>query len=255
MKLSVTIITFNEEQNIARAIKSVSFADEIIVIDSYSSDKTVEIAKNLGVQVISEEFLGYGQQKNFAADKCQGEWILNIDADEEVSPELKKAILNTINSNNSYDLYAINRLTDFCGKWIYHGGWYPHYLNRLCRKSKAKWTEPNVHEDLLPVANSPIGKISANLNHYSFPTIESQVTTNIKYAKLGARDLIQRKKRKPNWPEMILRPLGKFFECYFLKKGFLDGKEGFIIAVNAMHSMFMKYSMASYIESSTGVND
>ncbi len=243
MKLSATIITLNEEKHIARAIKSVSFADEIIVLDSFSTDKTVEIAKSLGAKVISDKFEGYGQHKNLAEKWANGEWILSIDADEEVTPELKKEILQVIESGQA-KAYQLNRRTSFCGKWIYNGGWYPDKLTRLYKKNEAKWTEPKVHEELKVLDGSQTPLLKGHLNHYSFPSVESQIETNIKYAKLGSRQLIEKKGRKPYFFEVLFRPLGKFIECYFIKMGLLDGREGLIIALNASYSLFMKYIFA-----------
>ncbi|MFZ8933455.1 MAG: glycosyltransferase family 2 protein [Bacteriovoracaceae bacterium] len=244
MKLSAVIITLNEASNIARAIKSVRFADEIIVIDSFSTDGTQQIAKKYGAKVIEHEFLGYGKQKNLAITHCQGEWILSIDADEEVTDQLKDSILKSIQSSR-YQAYIIGRRTQFCGKWIYHGGWYPDKLLRLFKKDYADWTEPHVHEELLPKKGTSISELSGHLNHYSFPSVVSQVQTNLKYAPLGAQALWERKGR-PSLALMIFRPIGKFLECFFIKKGFMDGTRGFIIAINAAYSMFLKYSIAYF---------
>lgn len=252
MKLSVTIITLNEIANIQRAISSVKFADEIIVVDSGSSDKTKEVAQELGAHVVQRAFMGYGQQKNFAASLCTGEWILNLDADEEVSPELRtsieKILKSTTSEENSVHLYRMARLTFFCGRPIHHGGWYPDYKARLYKKDKVTWTEPNVHEDLRLLHGGQIGILKGDLYHYSFPTVKSQVQTNIRYASLGAKDLVLRKNGKPFFYEMLLRPMTKFLECYVIKFGFLDGKRGLIIALNAAYSMFMKYSFAYWDE-------
>lgn len=243
MKLSVTIITLNEEDNIERALKSVQFAQEIIVVDSGSQDRTVEIAKKYGAKVSVNKFIGHGNQKNYAAGLCQSDWILNIDADEEVTENLKNRIINIINRQDAKDVYAINRLTKYCHHWVKHGGWFPHYLRRLHRKDKARWTEPHVHEDLKAIDASE-GKIEELLLHYSFPTILSQVKTNMNYANLASKDLLQRLGRRPSLLELILKPIGKFIECFFLKGGMLDGVVGLIIAINAAHSMFLKYSIA-----------
>lgn len=241
MKLSVTIITFNEERNIARAIKSANFADEIIIVDSGSSDKTVEIAQFLGAHVVHNPFRGYGEQKNFAASVCKGEWILNIDADEEITPKLQQSIKESLKL--SHPIFSISRRNNYCGKWIYHGGWYPDRRARLCKKGEANWSEPNVHEDLVAInGTSPI-PLKGDLNHYSFPTIQSQISTNLKYAKLGGRELLRRKGR-PALFKIFLKPFWKFIECYLLKFGFLDGLYGFVIAINAAHSLFLKYVFA-----------
>lgn len=249
MKLSATIITLNEEKNIDMALRSVSFADEVIVIDSGSTDRTVEIAKSHGATVIENPFAGFGQQKNFGADHANGEWILSIDADEEVTKELKSSILKAINSYQAgmTTVYKIGRKTNYCGKWIMHGGWYPDVLARLYKKDDARFTEPEVHEELVSKSNSAQGMLSGDLNHYSFPTVESQVRVNIKYARLGALALLKKRNlKKPILLAVFFRPLGKFVECYLIKRGFLDGMPGFIIAINAMYSMFMKYSFAHF---------
>lgn len=249
MKLSATIITFNEEKNIDLALRSVNFADEVLIIDSGSTDHTVEIAKSHGAQVIENTFLGFGKQKNFAADHSSSEWILSIDADEEVTEELKHSILDTINNYKNGDptIFNISRKTNFCGKWIMHGGWYPDVLARLYMKNNARFTEPEVHEELISKTNSPFGKLKGDLNHYSFATVESQVRVNLKYARLGAIALLKKRNNKrPILASIFFRPLGKFIECYLIKRGFLDGLPGLIIAINAMYSMFMKYSFARF---------
>ncbi len=255
MKLSVTIITFNEEHNISRAIKSASFADEIIVIDSHSSDQTAKIAQELGAKVICNSFEGFGQQKNFAAQNAQGPWVFSLDADEEISEELAQSIKSFIEENDQNSMGVINRLTNYAGKWIHHGGWYPDWLPRLYYKDHAQFSEPPVHENLFLKCEGSLKKLNGDLYHYSFPTIASQVNVNVRYAKLGAKALLKkRNNQKPKLFQIIFRPLGKFIECYILKKGFMDGMPGFIIAVNAAHSMFLKYSMASW-EHSQFINE
>jgi glycosyltransferase involved in cell wall biosynthesis len=248
MNLSVTIITFNEELNIARAIESAQFADEVIVVDSGSSDKTCEIARHMGAKVITHLFEGYGQQKNFAAQQAQGKWILNIDADEVISPELKSSVESVLRSKGpSYQIYQMKRRNHFCGHAIYGGGWYPDTNARLYQSGKATWTTPKVHERLLSIdtANPSIGDLEGDILHFSFPTLLSQITTNVRYAQLGAEELLKRPPQVPvTFIKVVFRPFGKFLECYFLKQGFKDGKWGFIIAINAAYSLFIKYALA-----------
>ncbi len=248
MKLSATIITFNEESNIAKAIKSLNFVDEIIVVDSMSSDNTVKIAQDLGAKVITHKFLGFGQQKNLAAEHAKGEWILNIDADEEVDDDLKASILNVVQGTPDVVIFKVIRKTFFCNKFIRFGGWYPNIIGRLYKKNAALWSGPHVHEDLFPL--NPNDKnfkvLNGHLNHYSFKSVRSQVQTNIKYATLGAKELIKRKNKRPFFVELFFRPIGKFIECYFIKLGMLDGAHGLIIAINASYSMFMKYSFSYF---------
>lgn len=248
-KVSVTIITYNEEKNIARAIKSVSFADEIIIVDSASTDQTTKIATQMGCKVFDKEFLGFGQQKNLAASLAENNWILNIDADEEISDELKSSIIRLLNTDDDHNhnyLIKLNRRTMFCGKWIYHGGWYPDKIGRLYHRQYCQWTTPPVHEELL--LNNKIThqvlELEGDLNHYSFPSFESQVKTNLKYAKFGAIQLVDSKMSRPSLAKVLIKPIGKFVECYFFKLGFLDGLAGLFIALNAAYSLFMKYSFA-----------
>jgi len=245
--LSIIIITYNEEKNIERAIKSSKFADEIIVVDSYSTDNTCQIAKDLKAKVFQNKFKGYGNQKNYAITKCSNQWIFSLDADEEITEELQIEILSTIKKNENNYIYSVNRKTFFNGKWIKYGGWCPDYVSRLFKVETAKWNESNVHESLIPKDGSLPNKLNSSLNHFSFPTFMSQINTNIRYAKLGAKTLIETS-NKPSIAKVVLKPLGKFIECYFIKKGFLDGKEGFFIAINASYSMYMKYSFAYFDE-------
>ena len=244
MKLSATIITLNEEDNIANAIESVSFADEIIVVDSGSTDKTCQIAEDLGAKIHQRPFDCHGRQKNHAASLAREEWILSIDADEQVSGTLKESIL-AILSQQEHSLYRVDRRTNYCNYWIYHGGWYPDYLIRLYRKGEAKWSEPSLHEKLLPVqAKAKIPLLDGFLNHYSFPTVKSQIKTNLRYAAIAAQELQKKDNKKSYFCKMLFKPFFKFLECYFLKRGILDGLPGMIIAFNAAHSTFMKYSFA-----------
>ena len=241
MKLSVVIITLNEEENIKRAIESISFADQVIVVDSGSTDQTCLLAKESGAEVFHHSFYGHGRQKNHGASLAKGEWILSMDADEEVDEILAASIKNAL--EQSCPLYRINRRTNYAGTWIYHGGWYPDTLLRLYRRGMARWSEPILHEKLIPSKefSGDIPLLPGHLNHYSFPTVKSQIATNLSYASTQAGEL---KKGKHLLLMMIFHPFFKFIKCYFIKRGFLDGISGFIIAINAAHSTFMKYSIA-----------
>ena len=236
--VTVTIITLNEEKNISRAIQSVRWADEVLVVDSGSTDRTVEIAKGLGAKVVVNAWPGYGQQKNFAQDQAAHDWILNIDADEEVSPELAQAIQAAIKSPKAQGFY-FPRKTFYLGKWIRYGGWYPNYLVRLANRKHAAWTEPSVHEELK--IDGSTQTIEEPLLHYTFSSIQDQIHTNLRYARLGSENLKQRG-QAPSCFKLIWKPIGKFIETYVIKRGFMDGLPGFIISVNAAHSMFLKYA-------------
>lgn len=237
--ISATIIALNEERDLPRCLESLRFADEIVLVDSGSTDRTVEIAKQMGAKVVIEPWHGYGAQKNFAQSQTSSEWVLNVDADEVITPELRAEILAEISSANPASGYAIARKTFYLGRWIRHGGWYPNYVTRLVRKNQGGWTEPNVHEELK--VTGELRRLSNPMLHYTFHDIADQVRTNLRYARQGAMDL-HRRGQPASLMKLLLKPLGKFFETYLLKRGFLDGLPGFIISINAAHSMFLKYA-------------
>lgn len=240
--ISVTIITLNEEQNIARAIQSVKWADEVLVVDSGSADRTIEIAQNLGARVLHQSWLGYGGQKNFAQKNASHDWVLNIDADEEVSPELSESLreaLKALDENSPIKGFYFPRKTYYLGRWILHGGWYPNELVRMADRRFSFWTEPHVHEAL--EVKGEVVRIHSPLHHYTFRTIQDQILANLKYSKLGSEELV-RKGRRSSLLLLLIKPLGKFLETYVWKRGFLDGLPGFIISINAAHSMFLKYA-------------
>lgn len=239
--LSVTIICKNEEANIAKAVQSALWADEVLVIDSGSTDQTVALAQAAGARVIHNAWSGYGQQKNFAQQNAKHDWILNIDADEWISQALAKEIQEIFKGPTTppFVTYRIPRRTYYLGRWIQHGGWYPNLITRLANRLHAKWTEPNVHEDL--VTEEPIGELKTPIEHNAFPSISDQILTNLRFSKLGSQDL-SKKGQRPSYIKLLLKPVGKFLETYVLKGGFRDGLRGFIISVNAAHSMFLKYA-------------
>ncbi|MBI2712369.1 MAG: glycosyltransferase family 2 protein [Bdellovibrio sp.] len=241
--LSVTIITLNEESKIAKAIQSVSWADDILIVDSGSSDRTLEIAKQNGARVLVNPWTGYGQQKNFAQSHAKFPWVLNIDADEWVSKDLASEIRAHLDSLSTEPVhptgFQIPRKTFYLGRWIKHGGWYPNYLHRLTHRDFAKWTEPEVHEKL--EVHGETVRLKNPLNHDAFDTIADQILTNLKFARLGSKDLVWRG-QQPSIFKLLFKPLWKFIETFFLKRGFLDGLPGFIISINAAHSMFLKYA-------------
>lgn len=238
-ELSVSIISFNEEANIARCIESVKdIASEIIVVDSHSTDRTVEIAKSCGAQVFIEDWKGFVGQKNSAFDKCSMEWILNLDCDEEVSPELKKSIKEAT-SSTEYDGYMINRKTIFMGRWIEHA-WYPDWNLRLIRKGKGRWEGQDIHEKL--EVKGTTGRIAGNLLHYTYKDFMDMLIRTVRYASLGAESYI-RANKKVHLANLVFNPFYGFIKHYFLKLGFLDGAQGFIISVMNFVYTFYKYAI------------
>jgi glycosyltransferase involved in cell wall biosynthesis len=242
-QITVTIIALNEQAKIGDAISSVSWADEVVVVDSGSTDQTREIATRLGAKVLFHAWEGYGQQKNFAQDQASHDWVLNIDADEVVSTELKQEIFAFFEQcptdSGQVGGFEMPRKTFYLGRWIRHGGWYPNYLVRLANRQKARWSEPNVHEELR--VRGRVERLKSPLLHDPFNSISDQILTNLSFSRLGSLDL-KSKGQKPSLIRLVLKPIGKFLETYFLKRGFLDGLPGFIISVNAAHSIFLKYA-------------
>lgn len=244
--LSLIIIALNEEKNIKRCIESVPFASEVIVVDSHSVDQTAPVAQKLGAKVFQKKFEGYRQQKQFAQDQATQEWILSLDADEALSPELQKEIEELfekilLNSSKAdfHNGFKIPRLSFHLGRWIRHGGWYPDFQLRLYKKSKAKWIGGEVHEKI--EINGNVGTLKNNLLHYVFENLTDQIYTNNRYSTQGALEL-KNKKKSFSFLKLIFKPFGKFLECYFFKLGLLDGSAGFIIALSAAQSMFLKYA-------------
>ncbi len=236
-KISVVIIAKNEESNIRRCIESARWADEIIVYDSGSTDQTVQIASNLGAKVSSGAWLGFGPTKSHATGLASNDWILSLDADEVITESLKTEIVQKINSLNPEVGYLLPRLSFYLGRWIRYGGWYPDYQLRLFHRKHSSWSTELIHEK---VKSKLTEKLSNNLNHYVFKDIEHQVNTNNRYSTLLAAEMI-RQGRRPNLFHLITKPWVKFVECYFWKRGLMDGWPGFVVAVNAAYSVFLKW--------------
>jgi glycosyltransferase involved in cell wall biosynthesis len=240
-KLSLAIICLNEEANIERCIRSVPFADEVIVLDSGSTDATREIAKSLGAQVFNEPWRGFRDQKRRATDLCRNEWVLSLDADEALSPEAADEIETLLASPKlgSATGFESPRLTWNLGRWIRHGGWYPDRQLRLYDRRQSRWEGgEHVHER---VRSRITQQLEHPIQHWPFATLAVQVETNNRYSTLGAQEL-QRRKKKFSILKLVLKPISKFLETYFVKRGFLDGLPGFIIAVGASYSIFLKFA-------------
>jgi glycosyltransferase involved in cell wall biosynthesis len=246
--ISVTIIALNEGHQITKAIESVrGWAEDILVVDAGSRDDTVRMAEVAGARVIANPWPGFGKQKNFAQFRALHDWVLNIDADEQVSPELAREIDEALASVNPAQAYDFPRRNHYLGRWIRFGGWYPDRVRRLADRRHAAWSEPEVHEQL--EVRGEVRPLSAPLLHFGFHSIHDQIDTNARYSKLGALEL-KRRGQAGSLGRLLLKPLGKFLETYWLKRGFLDGLPGFIISVNAAYSMFMKqaYLLESRME-------
>jgi glycosyltransferase involved in cell wall biosynthesis len=227
-KISAVIITFNEEKNIGRCLDSLhNVCDEIIVLDSFSTDKTEVICRQKGVIFHQHTWLGYAGSKNLANEKSANDWILSIDADEELSAELAHSILD-VKENLSEIFYSFNRLTNYCGTWIRHSGWYPDTKIRIFNRNKAHW-EGSIHEKLIFDNRIPVENLKGNLYHYSYYTLQDHKRQIEKYSLLAAEEL-KAKGKNTNMMKIIFFPLIKFIETFFFKKGFLDGAAGFQIS-------------------------
>ncbi len=242
MKISTCIITFNEENYIADCIKSVkSFSDEIIVVDSESVDRTVEISKNLGVKVIVQPWLGHVAQKQFAVDSAENDWIFSLDADERASEELILKIKSLQNSDNFEEkAFFVNRKNFYLNKWIKYGGWYPEKRIRLFHRKFAKWSGTNPHDKVILASNCKTGDLNRDIIHFPYKDISHHFEVINKYSEIAAEENIK-KGKKVNFAQIIYKPIFKFFRDYFLKKGFLMGKVGFIHASMGAISVYMKY--------------
>ena len=246
MKITATIITLNEERNIARSIESLRCCDEIVVVDSGSNDRTVELASNLGARVIESPWHGYATQKNYAADQATNDWILSLDADEALSESLEGEIWTLKKRGPSCDAYTMPRLAQYMGRWILHSGWYPDRKVRLYHRAKAKWMGDFVHESV--AVHGRVGHLDANLLHYTCDSLSEHLKTMDRYTTLAAEELVFRKQTIYT-RNMILDPAWTFLKTYFFQRGFQDGLEGLTIAYMAALYTFLKYAKARNMSS------
>jgi glycosyltransferase involved in cell wall biosynthesis len=238
--LSVVIITLNEEKNIARCLESVKdIADEIVIVDSFSTDRTEEICRDFNVRFIKHEFNGHIEQKNWALEQASNLHVLSLDADEELSDILKKSILE-VKNNWLYDGYYFNRLTNYCGKWIRHTSWYPARKLRLWDRSKGKWGGINPHDKFKLDKGSTRKFLKGDLLHYSYYTINEHITQINSFSTIVAKAYL-REGRTASYFNIIFHPIWRVFRDYVIKRGFLDGFFGLVISMNSAHETFLKY--------------
>ena len=250
MKISVVIITFNEQEVIASCIDSVSgLADEIIIVDSFSTDKTASISKSKGAKFIEHIFEGYTNQKNWAMDQASFDWILSLDADEQISKELYQSILN-VKNNPDHDSYSMNRLNFYCNQAIKTCGWYPDKKIRFWNRKKGKWAGKDVHEKIEMNLDATTGFLKGDILHFTYPTHKDMLKQVENFANMSANQL----KDKASFQlifKMIFSPIFKFIKNYLFKLGFTDGKPGFLICYHQSREVFLKYSRAIKIKYST----
>jgi glycosyltransferase involved in cell wall biosynthesis len=244
LTLSVAIVTKNEEANLARTLASVRWADEIVIIDSGSTDRTPEIAREFGAKFFVEEWKGFGAQKNSALAKCTSDWVLSLDADEEVSAELGEEIRGLLRGQPEHQAYFLSRRNLFLRRWIRHGGYYPDPKLRLFRRGTAQFEERAVHETIRP--SGPAGRLRGDLIHHAYPTLDAYIEHMNRYSTLGAKQAVARGKTSGSvfaflW-NVVIVPIATFKYNYFLRLGFLDGREGLLL--HLYHSVYVSWKYA-----------
>lgn len=237
-RLSVTIITKNEEANIRRCLDSLNWADEIVIVDSGSTDDTLAIAEEYDCRIVTSEWLGFGRTKQLAVDHAMHDWILSVDADETVTPELKESILKIIGEEALEHGYRIRRVSFYLQKRINHSGWSSDYPKRLFNRKYGCFNDKEVHESVQ--IDGAVGRIEEPLLHFTYPTVESHIQKINRYTSLAA-EALYREGKTATLIEALIRAKLKFLKMYIIRAGFLDGKEGFILALNSAYGVFLKY--------------
>jgi len=238
--LSVVVITFNEEANIGRVLESVRLADEHIVLDCGSTDRTLEIARAFGAKTFTEKWKGYAAQKNSAIDKASGDWVLSLDADEAVEPELMEEIRHVLDHSPTVNGYYMPRKNYFLGRWIGHGGFYPDRKLRLFRRGLGRFGERPVHE--VVQVDGPTGTLNHALVHNAYPTLEGYIAHMNRYSSLGAEIAVAEGRGGFSLLNIVINPLATFLYNYFLRLGLLDGREGLLL--HLYHSAYVSWKYA-----------
>lgn len=241
-KVSAYVIAYNEAEKIQATIESLLWADEIVLIDSHSTDGTTEIAERLGARVVHVEFRGYGDLRNQALEACRHEWIFSLDADERCTPAVRDEILSIINDPNALDIYFVPRRNFFMGRWIRHSGWYPNYRQpQLFRQGKMKYDQLPVHEGFIALSDKSIGYLKNAVWQYPFKNVGEIMRKADRYSTLGAEKILD---RKISFGSALIHGVWSFVKHYVFKRGFLDGWPGFVIAVGNFEGTFYRYMKA-----------
>jgi len=245
--LSVAIVTLNEEENLARTLASVAWADEIIVVDSGSTDRTVEVARSFKAKIFERTWPGFAEQKNFALAQCTGEWILSLDADEELSPELQQQIRQTVSAKPTVGAYYLKRRNLFLGRWIKHGGFYPDSKLRLFRRNLSvppRFESRPVHETI--AFSGSTATLDFDLIHHAYPTLSSYIEHMDRYSSLGAQHLVEQSRTSASvfsfFASIVIFPILGFKWNYLFRLGFLDGREGLLL--NLYHAVYASWKYA-----------
>lgn len=240
--LSVVIITFNEEANIARCLQGLgNIADEVLVVDSFSTDRTMAICQAHGVRVVQHAFEGYVEQKNFATDQARYNYVLQLDADEVLTDELRRNIL-AVKNNWQHAAYSLARLTNYCGTWVRHGGWYPDRKLRLYDRRLGRWQGLLLHEYYEVQPGQTTGALAGDALHYSYASVAHHVSQLNRFTSITAQELALKGKTRVTLFQLILKPLWKFLYGYVFRLGFLDGFAGLSIAAISATGVFLKFA-------------
>lgn len=237
-KLSAVIITKNEEKNIERCLNSLKWVDEIVVVDSGSQDRTLEICRRFGCKILETEWLGFGPTKQLAVNAATHNWVLSIDADEEVTPELQTEIKTILQQSQPLNGYRIRWLSYYIKKWVRYSGWNKQYKLKLFNRQYGHFNDSLIHEKVL--LEGPIGKLNHALKHHTYPDLTTFTRKMDSYAEMGARMLYDQGKKGSLWSAYI-HAMAMFVKMYFLQWGFLDGQVGLILASNYAFAVYYKY--------------
>lgn len=246
LKISSVIITYNEERNIGDCLESLKWTSEIIIVDAFSSDRTVGIARVYTDKILQREWQGYSQQRNFGLSQASNEWVLFIDADERLSNALSYEIIEAItNDSGLYDGYYMPRQSFYLGRWITHGEWHPDLKLRLIKKDKGRWSGQSVHEII--ILNGKARRLKNSIYHYPYVDISHHLEKFNRYSSLFAQDAFK-KNEKFKFHQLLWRTFIRFIKAYFLKRGFRDGFAGFVIAVLQSFDVFLRYAKLYELE-------
>jgi glycosyltransferase involved in cell wall biosynthesis len=244
--VSAIVVCFNEEENIRPCLESLRWCDEIVVVDSFSTDRTVEIVRQYTDRIIQRPWAGYREQKAFAHSQATKDWVLLVDSDERVTPELRDEIQQTLTHDSSACAgFAVPRLVFYLGRWWWRGGWYPDYNVRLFRRDRATWGGSDPHEKIL--VDGPVRRLRYPLYHFSYRNIEDHIERINRFTSISSQEL---RKNEKHWRliDALLRPGFRFFRSYILKRGFMEGFAGFYVATTAAMYVFLRYAKLWEIE-------
>jgi hypothetical protein len=250
-RVSAVVITLNAASQLETCLQSLAFADEIVVVDSGSTDRTVEIARGRGAKVVQQAWLGYGPQKRFSVEQAANDWVLSVDADERVSPELRSSIEKAL-SGSAFRAYEMARCNRFMGRWLRHGEGYPDWILRLFDRRVANWSEDPVHEKVLTEVE--VGRLDGDLLHESAETLHSYLEKQNRYTSLQA-EVLYRNGGRPSLFKLVFSPLARFLKFYLLRRGFLDGVPGLVHILIGCNNTLMKNAKLIALSTRNGDND